>query len=135
MLFRSAQIKIWAGYSGASARTSGGRNFRPPGRNFRPTKKMQKEQNDNGHIFRIRTPFSMILGSLDSQRKALKEHREKHHCTSYEEEITRREFDLTKKDTPENLQHQKRTGIYMKSVFDELELAMEMNIRSKLSHG
>ena len=74
----------------------------------------------------------MILGSLDSQRKALQEHAEKHHCPSCEEEVTRREFDLTKKDTPENLQHQKRNRIFMKSAFDELELGMEMNTSSKL---
>ena len=64
------------------------------------TEKPQKSKNESGHIFRIRTPFLMILGSLDSQRKALQDHAEKHHCPSCEEEVTKREFDLTKKDTP-----------------------------------
>ena len=81
--------------------TSGGRNFRPPGRNFRPYEKLQKCKNESGHIFLIRTPFSMILGSLDSQQKALQDHVEKHHCPSCEEEVTRREFYLSKKDTSE----------------------------------
>ena len=65
-LAKKTQMKIWAGISSASAGTSGGRNFRPPGRNFRPTEKQQKLQYENGHIFCIRTPFSMILGSLES---------------------------------------------------------------------
>ena len=94
-LAKKAQMKIWAGYSGARAGTSWGRNFRPPGRNFRPTENKQKLQCENGHIFYIRTPFSMILGSLDSQRKTLQDHAEKHHCPSCEEEIIRREFDLS----------------------------------------
>ena len=106
-LAKKAQMKIWAGYSGATAGTSGGRNFWTPGRNFRtsgrnfrPSEKLQNEQYENGHIFCIRTPFSMILGSLDSQRKALQDHAEKHHCPSFEKEIIRREFDLSKNYTP-----------------------------------
>ena len=63
-----------AGISGPRAGISA------PGRNFRPSEKLQNEQNEHGHIFCIRTPFSMILGSLDSQRKALQDHAEKHHC-------------------------------------------------------
>ena len=34
-----------------------GCNFWPHGRNFRPREKLQKVPNENGHIFRIRTPF------------------------------------------------------------------------------
>ena len=97
--------------------------------------KQQNMQNENGHIFRIWTPFSMILGSLDSQRKALQEYTEKHHSPSCEEEVTRREFDLTKRTRRKTLQHQKRNRIFMKFVFDELELGMEMNTSSKFSHG
>ena len=36
-------------------------------------------QHENEHILIIRTPFSMFLGSLESQRKALQEFTEKHH--------------------------------------------------------
>ena len=51
---------------------------------FRPEiPALHKEQNENGHIFCIRTPFSMILGSLESQRKALQDHDEKNHCPSW----------------------------------------------------
>ena len=32
--------------------------------------------------FFIKTPFFMILGSLDLQRKDLQDHAEKHHCPS-----------------------------------------------------
>ena len=55
-----------------------GRNFRTRGRNFRgpvlpanrsvlsASGKTENERNDNGHIFCIRTPFLMILDSLES---------------------------------------------------------------------
>ena len=59
-----------ARYSGAWAGTSGG----PTEPEFPPHRKLQKTQYENGHIFCIRTPFSMILGSLESQRKALQDH-------------------------------------------------------------
>ena len=47
--------------------------------------KLQKNiQHENEHILIIRTPFSMFLGSLESQRKALQEYTEKHHNTTSE---------------------------------------------------
>ena len=65
-----------------------------------PDKKLQNNRYEKKHNLIIRTPFSMILGSLESQRRVLQDHAEKHHCPSFEEEIIRREFDLSKKDTP-----------------------------------
>ena len=48
-------------------------------------------------------PFLMFLGSLETQRRALQNHAEKHHSPSCEEETTRREFDLSKRTRRENL--------------------------------
>ena len=78
----------------------------------------------------------MILGSLESQRRDIQDHAEKHHSPSCEEEATRREFYLSRKDKPvEPPTSKTQQGIHMKSVFDELELGMEMNTSSKSSHG
>ena len=78
----------------------------------------------------------MILGSLESQRRALQDHAEKHHSPSREEEVTRKEFDLSRKDKPVKPPTSKtQQDMHMKSVFDELELGMEMNTSSKFSHG
>ena len=54
-----------------------------------------KPPNQNRNMFFIRTPFSMILGLLESQQRALQDHAEKHHHLSCEEETTRGEFDLS----------------------------------------
>ena len=42
-------------------------------------KKLSKHPNENDDILSIRTPFSMILGSLESQRRARQDHADKHH--------------------------------------------------------
>ena len=78
----------------------------------------------------------MILGSLESQRRALQDYAEKHHSPSCEEENTRGEFDLSTKDKPVKPPTPKTQQVVnTKSVFDELELGMEMNTSSKFSHG
>ena len=51
----------------------------PPGENCR------KPLYENGRDFCIRTPFSMFLGSLKSQRRALQEYADKHHSTTWED--------------------------------------------------
>ena len=53
-------------------------------RYYRNLQNPQKHQNENEHIFIIRTPFLMFLGSLESQRKDLQEYTEKHHSTTRE---------------------------------------------------
>ena len=70
--------RYWT-WAGTLHGTSGGRNFRPKTQNFRPSENWQKLQNENGHIFCIRTPFSMILGSLESSQRAQRDYAEKHH--------------------------------------------------------
>ena len=78
----------------------------------------------------------MFFGSLESQQKPLQDHAEKNHSPLSEEEVTRREFDLSKKDKPEKTPTSKtQQDVHMKSVFDELELGMEMNTSSKFTHG
>ena len=44
-----------------------------------PGQKLQITRYENFNNFCIRTPFLMILGSLESQRRALQHHAEKHH--------------------------------------------------------
>ena len=78
----------------------------------------------------------MILGSLESQRRALQDYAEKHHSPSCEEKTTSREFDLSGKDKLVKPPISKmQQDMHMNSVFDELELGMEMNTSSKFTHG
>ncbi len=78
----------------------------------------------------------MFLGSLESQQRALQDYVEKHHSPSCEEENTRGEFDLSTKYKPVKPPTSKTSqDIQMKSVYDELELGMEMNTSSRFSHG
>ena len=53
----------------------------------------------NGNNFFIRTPISMILGSLESQRGALQDHAEKHHSPDMEDKTKCRKVNLSKKRT------------------------------------
>ena len=86
-------------------------------------------------MFLIRTPFSIILGLLEYSQ-ALQDHAYTHHSPSCEEDNTRGEFDLSTRDEPVKPPTSKTPqDIQMKSVFDELELGMEMNTSSKFSHG
>ena len=59
-----------------------------------------KPPNQNRNMFFIRTPFSMILGLFRRYSQALHDHAYTHHSPSCEEETTRREFDLSRKDKP-----------------------------------
>jgi hypothetical protein len=44
-------------------------------------------------------------------------------------------FDLSKKDEPENLQHQKHNKFFLsKTIFNELGIAMKITTSSKTSH-
>ena len=53
-----------------------------------------------------------------------------------EDETKSREVNLSKKEQPVNPPTSKtQQDMHMKSVFDELELGMEMNTSSKISHG
>ena len=59
-----------------------------------------------------------------------------HHSPSCEEETTKREFDFSRKDkSVEPPISKTQQDMHMKSVFDELELGMEMNTSSKFSNG
>ena len=61
---------------------------------------------------------------------------QQHHSPSCEEEVAMKDFDLSKKDTPEKPPTSKtQQDVYMRSVFYELEPDMEMNTSSKSSHG
>ena len=95
-----------------------------------------KPPNQNRNMFFIRTPFSMILGLFRRYSQAQKDYAYTHHSPSCEEDNTRGEFDLSTKDEPVKPPTSKTSqDIQMKSVFDELELGMEMNTSSKFSHG
>jgi hypothetical protein len=75
----------------------------------------------------------MIFGLLS---QALQDHAYTHHSPTSEEDNTRGEFDLSTRDEPVKLPTSKTSqDIRMKSVFDELELGMEMNTSSNFSHG
>ena len=76
------------------------------------------------------------LGIVRRYSQALQDYAYTHHSPSCEEETTRGEFDLSTKDEPVKPPTSKTSqDIQMKSVFDELELGMEMNTSSKFSHG
>ena len=66
-------------------------------RNIRFSENWQKQQNENRNNFFIQTPISIILGSLESQQRALQDYAEKHHSPSCEKEAIKKEFDLSQK--------------------------------------
>ena len=66
------------GPTGPGAGRAGGAAGRP---GASPT---EKQVYENGDIFCIRTPFFMILGSLESQQRALQIYAYKHHSTPTE---------------------------------------------------
>jgi hypothetical protein len=53
---------------------------------FRPLKH-QKYQNENDNNLSIWTPFSMILGSLESQQQFQQIYAEKHHSSTKQDKI------------------------------------------------
>jgi hypothetical protein len=57
----------------------------------------QKHQNENGNNLSIRTPFSMILGSLEPQQQALQLYEEKHHSPIKKDKTNDERFDLSSK--------------------------------------
>jgi hypothetical protein len=76
------------------------------------------------------------LGIVRRYSQALQDHAYTHHSPSCEEDNTRGEFDLSTRDEPVKPPTSKTPqDIQMKSIFDELELGMEMNTSSKFSHG
>ena len=82
----------------------------------------------NRNMFFIRTPFCMILGLFGRYSQAQQDYEYTHRSPSCEEETTSGEFDLSIKDKPVKPPTTKtQQDIRMKSVFDELELGMEMN--------
>ena len=94
-----------------------------------------KPPNQNRNMFLIRTPFSIILGLLEYSQ-ALQDHAYTHHSTSCEEKTKVESLTSLRKDKPVKPRTSKtQHDIHMKSVFDELELVMEMNTGSKSSHG
>ena len=75
------------------------------------------------------------LGLVRRYSQALQDYAYTHHSPSCEEETNRGEFYLSRKDKPVKPPTSKtQQDIHMKSVFDELELGMEMNTSSKFSH-
>jgi hypothetical protein len=66
----------------------GDRLFPAPDWLFPALQNWQKHQNKKGNNLSIQTPFSMILGSLESQEQALKLYAEKHHSTIKEDKTT-----------------------------------------------
>ena len=78
----------------------------------------------------------MILGSLESQRRALQDHGEKHHSPSCEKEAIKKEFDFSQKIQTGKTSNTKNATRYLYEIrFNELELGMEMNTSSQFSHG
>ena len=78
----------------------------------------------------------MILGLFRRYSQDLYDYEYTHHSPSCEEDNTRGEFDLSTKDEPVKPPTPKTQQVVKtKSVFDELELGMEMNTSSKFSHG
>ena len=70
------------GWPGGWPPSRTGRPWSRPRLAWRPGTQLRHE---NFNIFFIRTPISMILGSLESQRRALQDYAEKHHSPSCED--------------------------------------------------
>ena len=65
----------------------------------------------------------MILGSLESQRRALQDHAEKHHCPDMEDKTKCNKVNLSKKEQPVNLPRAKtKQDIHQDSVIYDLGL-------------
>src|SRR5664279_4334367 len=89
------------------------------------------------HNFCIRTPIEVILGSLERGRRVVSIQKVKILIPSSGEKIPHMARCGTfLKDEPVIFSLPKtQQGFHMKSVFDELELGMEMNTSSNSSHG
>ena len=76
-----------------------------------------QQRHENFNNFFIWTPILMILGLLESQRRALKEYAEKHHSPSFEDKTKWKKVRPLDKRTTDKTTKPKHNMIFIRTLF------------------